>query len=177
MAHHPFPARRGVPDRRSRKLFVRRAARDLEQILPVFVLRIRAAQQVGASSMQRKVRVCRLLPPRECFGAHSSTLLPACAAVIAARSAALPPPNVRTSYVRETSIAASLSLEPGSSRARLIERQSTVAFDSLTTLAHFAVSDLMKAANCSGAKPPGSAPNSSSRCFMSGVFRIFTIAL
>src|SRR5947199_877956 len=55
--------------------------------------------------MQRKLRVWRLLPPRKCLGAHSSkaTLLPARRAVIAAQSAALPPPRIRTSYVLETS--------------------------------------------------------------------------
>src|SRR5438034_757251 len=55
--------------------------------------------------MQRRLRVCRLLPPRKCLGAHSSrrTLFPARRAVMAAHSAALPPPSTRTSYMRETS--------------------------------------------------------------------------
>src|SRR5438552_13835651 len=55
--------------------------------------------------MQRRLRVCRLLPPRKCLGAHSSrrTLLPARRAVMAAHSAALPPPNTRTSYMRKPS--------------------------------------------------------------------------
>src|SRR5437870_12368249 len=55
--------------------------------------------------MQRRLRVCRLLPPRKCLGAHSSrsTVLPALRAVMAAHSAALPPPKTRTSYMRETS--------------------------------------------------------------------------
>src|SRR5437660_1536074 len=56
--------------------------------------------------MQRRLRVCRLLPPRKCLGAHSSrsALLLARLAVMAAHSAALPPPNTKTSYIRETSI-------------------------------------------------------------------------
>src|SRR5437867_4716856 len=56
--------------------------------------------------MQRRLRVCRLLPPRKCLGAHSSrsTLLPARRAVMAAHNAALPPPNTKTSYIREVSI-------------------------------------------------------------------------
>src|SRR5271157_5379302 len=57
--------------------------------------------------MQRRLRVCRLLPPRKCFGAHSSssTLRPARRAVSAAHNAAFPPPKISTSYVRELSVA------------------------------------------------------------------------
>src|ERR1700694_3885784 len=60
--------------------------------------------------MQRRLRVWRLLPPRKCLGAHSRqrTLLPARRAVIAAHSAALPPPNIKTSYTRETTIGFSI---------------------------------------------------------------------
>src|SRR6266540_771427 len=56
--------------------------------------------------MQRRLRVWRLLPPRKCFGAHSTscTLAPARRALIAAHSAALPPPSTRTSQLREASI-------------------------------------------------------------------------
>src|SRR5437867_12613718 len=66
--------------------------------------------------MQRRLRVWRLLPPRKCLGAHSSksTFMPARRAVMAAHSAALPPPNTKTSYIREVSmnerLVASISL-------------------------------------------------------------------
>ena len=53
----------------------------------------------GASCMQRKLRVWRLLPPRQKRGADStmSTDRPASRAVIAAQMAALPPPITSTS--------------------------------------------------------------------------------
>src|ERR1035437_6607164 len=56
--------------------------------------------------MARKLRVWRLLPPRNCRGAcsSSSTLAPASRAVMAAHSAALPPPTTSTSQVRLKSI-------------------------------------------------------------------------
>jgi len=49
--------------------------------------------------MQRKLRVCRLLPPRYGLGALSSnnTDAPASAAAIAAHKPALPPPMTNTS--------------------------------------------------------------------------------
>jgi hypothetical protein len=56
---------------------------------------------VGAPWAQRRLRVWRLLPPRMCRGARSTTttLRPASRAVSAAHSAALPPPKIATSYV------------------------------------------------------------------------------
>ena len=49
VANHPLTARRGVPDRHPGERFVRLAAGDLEQILPVLVFGIRIAQHVGRS--------------------------------------------------------------------------------------------------------------------------------
>src|SRR5215475_9277638 len=53
--------------------------------------------------MQRRLRVCLLLPPRKSFGAASrtSTLAPASRAVMAADIAALPPPTTSTSYLAD----------------------------------------------------------------------------
>src|SRR5579863_2204757 len=58
---------------------------------------------VGASCMHRRLRVCRLLPPRNSCGAHSSTSTraPARAATIAEHNAAFPPPAIRTSLIDE----------------------------------------------------------------------------
>src|SRR5499426_733299 len=55
--------------------------------------------------MQRRFRVWRLLPPRNAFGADSTsrTEAPSFRAVIAAQSAAFPPPRTRTSYARARS--------------------------------------------------------------------------
>src|SRR5690606_9430491 len=53
----------------------------------------------GASCMQRILRTCAELPPRQARGAasSSSTLAPASRAIRAAHRAALPPPITRTS--------------------------------------------------------------------------------
>ena len=55
--------------------------------------------EVGAVCMARRLRVCRLLPPRIARGAcsTSSTRAPASRAVMAAHRAALPPPITSTS--------------------------------------------------------------------------------
>src|SRR5580765_6255719 len=49
--------------------------------------------------MDRRLRVCRLLPPRKCSGALSMTTTdaPVCRAASAAHSPALPPPTTTTS--------------------------------------------------------------------------------
>src|SRR3954466_14086578 len=51
--------------------------------------------------MHRRLRTCRLLPPRNGRGARSSktTREPRAAAASAAQSAALPPPSTATSYM------------------------------------------------------------------------------
>src|ERR1044071_3224441 len=50
--------------------------------------------------MHRRLRVCRLLPPRNTRGARSRTMTraPRSAAASAAHNAALPPPRTATSY-------------------------------------------------------------------------------
>ena len=55
--------------------------------------------EVGPSCIARRLRVCRLLPPRNTCGACSSTITeaPVSRAVIAAHNAALPPPMTATS--------------------------------------------------------------------------------
>ena len=54
---------------------------------------------VGSACAHRRLRTWRLLPPRKCFGAHSSTITraPAWRAVNAALKPALPPPSTATS--------------------------------------------------------------------------------
>ena len=126
VAAHPVTAGRRGADRQAGETLVGQAAGDLVAGPASTPLRDRRrrARPCGASCMQRMLRVCGELPPRQALGAasRSSTDAPASRAVRAAHNAALPPPITSTSsngsFPRRCAQCTAPTVRPARTRAR-----------------------------------------------------------